>query len=601
MEVITLSCGHKWHLQCVREQLEHAQPSPSQRLLFTGCTCAKCGQFCDHPKLQHLTRQTDSLRQQVHEMIVEQLKIDAPTVWKKYQGSSNTKNNNNNDQGDAFKALMEYGQRTYAFYLCAGCRQPYFGGTVECADQQQELEETSEAAHRRLCVACAAPHQPICRQPLQHRGQLIWKCRYCCQPSQFICHANIHFCVSCHDRYSQRRTQMQRERQENNSSARRRGTLAPLEAIPCPGGSACPFPKPTSSPDRHKNGPSLDCEQVYQCVCCATEDDNDDDARSSNTVKSHNLLINPNGALGLQGWVPHQNLSSSSWHVEPSELPLVLPRADAQDHAGIITTMVTNNFVSSFHWCIMSQRVRLHQVVRDPSRVRLEFSAYIMARTDCPSEFQMEALILGPPPPQPRQGRRGEVQSPQQEVLHFQSTPVLNAPADSWERVSLIVEAAQMTTRAYEAVMVLHGKDSRFWAGNYGSKVTACSVRILADTEEELQTQLLVGEVAAAAPGVNPPLQQQPQRQPRPQLRLLEHRNLRNLRRRRFLHNDEAHDDNNNNNANINNDNYFAGRPANRPAAQAEDVEERNNAGNSLAALGLLVAVLLWIAANMVS
>ena len=61
-ELITLSCGHRWHLRCVKEQLEHAQPSPSKRLLFTGCQCAKCGLFCDHPKLQHLTRKTDSLR-----------------------------------------------------------------------------------------------------------------------------------------------------------------------------------------------------------------------------------------------------------------------------------------------------------------------------------------------------------------------------------------------------------------------------------------------------------------------------------------------------------------------------------------------------------
>lgn len=38
MEVIELTnCGHRWHLECLKEQLAQAQPNPAQRLVLTGC------------------------------------------------------------------------------------------------------------------------------------------------------------------------------------------------------------------------------------------------------------------------------------------------------------------------------------------------------------------------------------------------------------------------------------------------------------------------------------------------------------------------------------------------------------------------------------
>jgi hypothetical protein len=63
-EVVELTCGgHRWHFDCLKEQLGHAQPNHhAKRLLLSGCQCAKCGYFrCDHPALEHLTRKTDEL------------------------------------------------------------------------------------------------------------------------------------------------------------------------------------------------------------------------------------------------------------------------------------------------------------------------------------------------------------------------------------------------------------------------------------------------------------------------------------------------------------------------------------------------------------
>ena len=75
------------------------------------------------------------------------------------------------------------------------------------------------------------------------------------------------------------------------------------------------------------------------------------------------------------------------------------------------------NFCSSYQWCSMYQKVPLHQYARDPSIVRLEISAKIMARTDCTSFFRMQAIVLN------NKGR----------TVHQTSTSQLDAPL-IWEK-----------------------------------------------------------------------------------------------------------------------------------------------------------------------
>jgi hypothetical protein len=58
----------------------------------------------------------------------------------------------------------------------------------------------------------------------EHRGSHVWKCRYCCNPSIFVCYGTVHFCERCHDRNSQR----VRNQQRGSSGP------PPLEAIPVP-------------------------------------------------------------------------------------------------------------------------------------------------------------------------------------------------------------------------------------------------------------------------------------------------------------------------------------------------------------------------------
>jgi hypothetical protein len=434
-EIIMLTCGHRFHFDCLKEQLEHAQPNHSRRLLFGGCRCAKCGVFCDHPAFKDLTRKTDNLRTKVDVLIQEQLQIDHPNEWRE------TSHDNNKS------LLLERGRRTYAFYLCNSCQGPYFGGSVECADQ----EEGELPSQDRLCPSCSEQTQTHCQHSEEHRGFHVWKCRYCCSPSSHVCYGKVHFCESCHDRNSQRVRQQQQQQQQ------RRGTAGPppLEAIPCKG-SDCPYPKPVGQ-DNHYNGPSPSCEQVYHCAWCMSSQ-----SRQSLTPTiepgSRNLLINPSGEQGLQGW--QQFNPRLSWKVEASDIP--------------VNGTTRTNFVSGFQWCIMAQRVTLHRFVTDPSSVRVEVSAKFMGRTDCPSVFRMEAIVL----------------NSGSEQIHRANIGPLDAPSDFWERASLIVDSIP---NAHEIIMVVYGKDSRFWQGDFGCKVAECSVRVLC-SEDEWETVLRTGE-----------------------------------------------------------------------------------------------------------
>lgn len=363
------------------------------------------------------------LREKVDALISTQLKTDFPTAWAEAIHDREVK-----------AKLLEEGRRNYAFYLCGGCDEPYFGGTVECAD---EREGELIASEDRLCQSCSPRSQEICQHPFEHGAYHVWKCRYCCSPASFLCYGNVHFCKSCHDRNTQR--------------TRRRGgggrvdDMPALEGIPC---SGCRFPKPKGQ-TTHSNGPSRDCEQVYYCAWCESSPSRYDLFESTG---SRNFIVNPSGEEGTRGWCPVGNGGRYlMWQVENTEV-----RLDPNTET---------NFVSSFTWAAMMQAVPLHEYVRNPSSVRVEVSSKFMGRTDCPSVFRMEAIVTN------SMGR----------IIHRVGTSELTAPADFWERVSLTLDPVN---GAHEIIMIVYGKDQRFWAGNFGSKVCHCSVRVLCEEDE---------------------------------------------------------------------------------------------------------------------
>ena len=496
--VIRLSCGHVYHFGCILQQIQTSQPQPGRRLLFRGCQCALCGAVCDdHPRLSSSSetigrsgggdnaqrRSTDRLRKQVDELLIEQLKEEQSDVFRVAQ-----------EQGDAaIASLLEEGRRRYAFYLCGHCDKPYFGGTVDCAEDMMvrvEEDENSQrttplSADEKLCPSCAPQTQVVCHNPIEHGRYLLWKCRYCCQPATHLCYGSVHFCQSCHGRNSARVAEF------SSSGDRTLGARPPpLKPLPCPGVDQCGFPKPHSTNGRtggdsddnccHKNGSTIECEQVYYCALCDSSGRRNHGSLHHDGLVirpgSQNLVRNPSGAEGLAGWQQSPRAGAASmWKVEQSELPL--------------NESTTTNFVSSFQPCIMSQVIDLDEIlnVDVPTSVQIEFAARYTGRSDCPSVFAMQAVVVA--------DQNSSNPNGQPLILHHKSTPTLQSPpGDYWERTVLDLDIQYWNPNANEAsiqsrrprflkVFVM-GKDSRFWQGRFGSKVADISVRIIGSPEE---------------------------------------------------------------------------------------------------------------------
>lgn len=402
---LVLSCGHRYHLACIQEQLQHAQPNPAKRLLFNGTRCAKCDQVCQHPSLSGLTRTTDALRKKVDDLILEQV------------GSAD---------------MLDEGRRTFAYYLCGFCREPYFGGTIDCAD----TAEGELPPEDRLCPKCSPKANRRCSDPAQHRAYHVWKCRYCCEIASHVCYGTVHFCNACHDRNTQRVRRKQRK----------------LEPRPCLGRESCRHPMQKDH-DFHMNGSKPDCEHVYYCAWC--ESSSRAERVEEEAPGSRNLIQNPSGQFGSRHWQRVDRFRP--FQVEQSDIPV-----DEHTHT---------NFVSGFQWSVMAQVIDLQQIVRDPSQVALELSCKIMARTDCPSVFRMEVVLSD---------------SRHRPVLRQQTAEIL-APPDGWELVKIDVPP---TRNAAHVAMIICGKDARFWQGMYGSKVALCRVRVLG-MEQELNQVML--------------------------------------------------------------------------------------------------------------
>mmetsp|Transcript_3930 Transcript_3930/g.7489 ORF Transcript_3930/g.7489 Transcript_3930/m.7489 type:complete len:556 (-) Transcript_3930:1347-3014(-) len=481
-QVITLRCGHKWHLDCIVQQIKVGSMTASnddQRLLFNGCQCGKCGSIFgedDHPDLpKDLLRSTDKLRTKVHQLIDEHNLLPETTTE------------------PCNEARYKEAMRKYAFYLCSHCKNPYFGGTIACADGLGE----SSALEAKLCPACAPQSQSVCQNPSEHGRYLTWKCRYCCAPSTHVCYGNVHFCDDCHDKHS---------------------SGVPLRAIPCPGDS-CPCPKPplvgeqdthsNNSNNNHRcaefhcNGSSKDCEQVYSCVLCDSIGASNVSVHDPLAIEagSRNFLVNPNGAEGLNGW--RQQSIHNAWRVEQhgpeQSIPPLLQTPVLGSNA---RPPITTNFVSTYRDCIMSQVVDLTKVLRlgdhnysntIPRLVRLEVSARYTGRTDCPSIFKLIAFLQEGDRP-PLLGReRPRIPPPKRLASGIIEAP----PGVYWERTSLEFELDTTGTiwKRPEVTVAVMGKDTRFWEGNFGSKCADITLRVLGLTPHEMEALVLTPEV----------------------------------------------------------------------------------------------------------
>lgn len=237
---ISLACGHVLHQHCVEAMIKKGQ-CKGRRLVFKCIHCPLCQAFMEHPALEPLVNPILSTYQKVRRKAVHRWVIEKREPVPMYHSPEEE------------ELIASLALQKMAFFTCSQCKEPYYGGELECGvdDDDLDMEEDVQAAlaMELVCRACASRGQRKCDE---HGTEfLAWKCRYCCaREAQYFCFGTTHFCTGCHEQWQ--------------SGAEGRAALQ--AGKPCLGKGCCIFGG--AHPPNSRNGRD---EYPLGCTICAQD------------------------------------------------------------------------------------------------------------------------------------------------------------------------------------------------------------------------------------------------------------------------------------------------------------------------------------------
>eukprot|EP00656_Telonema_subtile_P054326 TRINITY_DN8096_c0_g1_i4.p1 TRINITY_DN8096_c0_g1~~TRINITY_DN8096_c0_g1_i4.p1 ORF type:complete len:610 (-),score=158.24 TRINITY_DN8096_c0_g1_i4:132-1961(-) len=120
-----LECGHIFHAQCVRGQLEKGYSGA--RISFGHLGCPLCKAPMAHAWLEPLLRPGLELYEAVKDKASKRLEFeklaDDPQIKANFDGDS-----------------VKFALKKFAYYMCFKCNEPYFGGHRNCEDVEEDRE-----------------------------------------------------------------------------------------------------------------------------------------------------------------------------------------------------------------------------------------------------------------------------------------------------------------------------------------------------------------------------------------------------------------------------------------------------------------------------
>ena len=103
-----------------------------------------------------------------------------------------------------FGKPQEFANHRCSFYECHGCKQPYFGGLIDCEQEMNNAEEAKAKPEDLLCRDCVLKEigggKDICKE--HGKQQIDWKCMFCCDIAVFHCFGTHYMCNRCHTGYT---------------------------------------------------------------------------------------------------------------------------------------------------------------------------------------------------------------------------------------------------------------------------------------------------------------------------------------------------------------------------------------------------------------
>ncbi|GAM20883.1 hypothetical protein SAMD00019534_040580 [Acytostelium subglobosum LB1] len=184
---IQLDCGHVFHHTCIKHLLEARWVGARITLRFSKCPICKVS--IQHPTLKALTSVIEHIGSEI--IRKGKLRIDFLGIQKDPMLLP----------GGSYENNMEgYIMEQFAYYLCFKCKQPYFGGSNQCAANMASPEKFNP--EELICGGCSSDDVlPIC--PKHGKDYLEFKCRYCCSVAIWYCFGTHHFCETCHNKHTE--------------------------------------------------------------------------------------------------------------------------------------------------------------------------------------------------------------------------------------------------------------------------------------------------------------------------------------------------------------------------------------------------------------
>jgi len=142
---VQIGCGHIFHFNCVKNLLEKRWVTPRITFNFMKCPTCKATIDCKHsPVLQKLFEQALEVKESVEKKAAERAKFEELH-----------KNPRLSDPKDFyFNKLGEFALFKLAYYMCHQCKNPYFGGMMDCGDGNQGMQEFKP--EELVCARCSA-------------------------------------------------------------------------------------------------------------------------------------------------------------------------------------------------------------------------------------------------------------------------------------------------------------------------------------------------------------------------------------------------------------------------------------------------------------
>lgn len=228
---VWLPCGHVFHVSCVANRMRARWPG--HRITFGYLGCPTCAASFTSAQLRDLPTASGDLRDVVAVHVALREQVEALVAARvRYEGLDRDPavvEPGGEHHGDP----VGLGMATLAYYECAQCGKPYFGGYRRCeaamdggnngaanrnggggearngdaAENQPQLaggaEPAAAADGARLdlvCGSCAAAGDQKAWCPAHGAAFIEYKCKFCCSVATYFCWGRTHFCSACHRR-----------------------------------------------------------------------------------------------------------------------------------------------------------------------------------------------------------------------------------------------------------------------------------------------------------------------------------------------------------------------------------------------------------------